>query len=157
MAWSGFECTLLGPMAWTSIERYPFIYHERFIKRRTNVYHHVPIVTFCLYCPLFYTGVVMFHHYQPMYDIRLYLCDGACYALEPTLGLFDCLFNGIFIDTIIVCIDMVAITRHLIQRRRMKTAILTADARQQWVRHHFPASIRMTRIHLYDYSANPSE
>ena len=144
-------------MAWTSIERYLYIYHERIIKQHTIVLHYAPIVTFSLYCPLFYTGVVMFHHCQPVYDLRLYMCGGACYALEPALGLFDWLFNGIFIDTVILCVDIVVITRHIIQRRRMKRVIITADARQRWVRYHFHITICAKRIQLYDYSANPSE
>ncbi|UJR24708.1 hypothetical protein I4U23_006082 [Adineta vaga] len=121
-------------MAWTSIERYLFIYHEHFIMRHIILLHYGPIVLLSLYCPSLYIGIVAFYTCKPIYDVRLYICGGPCYSLELTVGLLDWIGNGISMEMTTLFINIILIIRHFIQRHRMKKAILTAAGRQQWGR-----------------------
>ena len=123
-------------MAWTSIERYLFIYHERLIKRHLITLHYGPIAAISLYCPLFYLGAVVVYKCQPAYDPRLYICGGPCYSLTPTLSLLDWIGNSLCMETLIFIVDVTVIGQHLIQRRRMKRITVTVDARREWVRHN---------------------
>jgi hypothetical protein len=120
-------------MFWTSVERYLFIYHERLIKRHLIALHYGPIAAISLYCPLFYLGAVVVYNCQPAYDKRLYICGGPCYSLTPTLTLWDWIGNSLCMEALVFIVDVTVIGRHLIQRRRMKSIILTVDARREWV------------------------
>jgi hypothetical protein len=120
-------------MAWTSIERYLFIYYERFMIRHYILLHYIPIGCIIIYCPLFYIGVVVLYTCQPVYNVNLYLCGGACYQLESALGLIDWMGNGIAMVMITFIVNVILILRHLIQRHRMRRAVITADGRSQWV------------------------
>ena len=124
-------------MAWTSIERYLFIYHERLIKQYRICLHYVPIIAIILYCPLFYVGVVVLHPCQPVYDVNVYLCGGACYQFEQTLGLIDWVGNGIAMVSVTFIVNVILIIRHISQRFRMRGMIITADRRSTWVRLNF--------------------
>lgn len=120
-------------MAWTSIERYLFIYHERLIMRHIILFHYGPIIALFLYCPVLYVGIVLLYKCQPVYDVRLYICGGPCYSLEFRLGLLDWVGNGMSMECTTLIVNIILIARHLIQRHRMKRAIITAEKRQQWV------------------------
>ena len=120
-------------MAWTSIERYLFIYHERLIVGHSVLFHYGPVVVLSLYCPLFYVGTVILHTCQPIYDVRLYICGGPCYSLELAFGLFDWIGNGICMEMVTLIVNVVLIVRHLIQRYQMRRIILTAAGHHRWV------------------------
>ncbi|CAF3255720.1 unnamed protein product [Rotaria sp. Silwood2] len=120
-------------MAWTSIERYLFIYHERFIMRHSILLHYIPNTLIIFYCPLFYIGVVIFHTCQTAYNINQFLCGGACYQFEPTLGLLDWIGNGICGVMITFTLSIVLIIRHFITRHRMKN-VITVAKRSEWRR-----------------------
>lgn len=121
-------------MAWTSIERYLFIYHEQLIMRRIYLLHYGPICILCLYCSVLYVGLVVLYGCQPVYNVHLYICGGPCYSLDLTLGLFDWVGNGISMESVILIVNVLIIIRHFVQRHRMKKVILTVAKRQQWVR-----------------------
>ena len=57
-------------MTWTSVERYFFIYHERFIMRHIILLHYGPITILILYCSVLYVGIVILYTCQPAYDIH---------------------------------------------------------------------------------------
>lgn len=120
-------------MAWTSIERYLFIYHERLIMGHIIVLHYAPIVLLTLYCPILYICIVLFYTCQPAYDVHYYICGGPCYSLERVLGLLDWLGNGVSMEFLTLFINVILIVRHSIQRFRMRRLVITADRRQQWV------------------------
>ncbi|CAF1315276.1 unnamed protein product [Rotaria sp. Silwood1] len=120
-------------MAWTSIERYLFIYYERIIMRHNMLLHYIPNALIIFYCPFFYIGVVVIHTCQPVYDINQYLCGGACYQFECTLGLFDWIGNGICIVMITFILTILLIIRHVLTRHRMKS-IITIARRKEWRR-----------------------
>jgi hypothetical protein len=121
-------------MAWTSIERYLFIYHNHLIKQHFILLHYIPIAVLYLFTPLLYSGLVLVYPCQPNYDPRLYLCGGPCYSLDRAVGFYDWFGNGIAMQLTILLVNITLIVRHLVQRHRMKRAIITADGRQQWVR-----------------------
>ena len=120
-------------MVWTSIERYLFIYHERFILRHTILLHYALISILSLYCSLLYVGIVLLYTCQPTYDVHFYLCGGPCYSEEQFLGMLDWIGNGVIMQFGILIIVLL-IARHPLQRHRMKQVILTAARRQEWVR-----------------------
>jgi hypothetical protein len=121
-------------MAWTSIERYLFIYHERFILRHIISLHYAPIISIILYSIFFYTGAVLLYKCQPNYNVHLYVCGGACYQYGLELGLIDIVINimGSVITTFVV--DLVLIIRHTIQRCYMKRSAIAISKNLQWVR-----------------------
>jgi hypothetical protein len=121
-------------MAWTSIERYLFIYHEHFIMRHIVLLHYGPILVLSLYCPLLYVGIIVFYTCKPVYNVNLYICGGPCYSLELAIGLLDWVGNGITMEMTTLIVNVVLIIRHFIQRHRMKRSIVTAAGRQQWVK-----------------------
>lgn len=132
-------------MAWTSIERYLFIYHERLILGHIILLHYAPIVLVSMYCPLFYMGTVLLHNCQPIYDVRLYICGGPCYSFELGLGLFDWIGNGICMEMVTLITNIVLIIRHIIQRCQMRRVIVTADGRHRWVG-RFAVDLYLLRI-----------
>jgi hypothetical protein len=87
-----------------------------------------------LYCPLFYIGVIVIYQCKSTYNIRRYVCGGACYESEPILGMIDWLGNTSCSVIIIFLVNVILIVRHAIQRRRMKGTVITAHRRHQWVR-----------------------
>jgi hypothetical protein len=126
--------TSLILMAWTSIERYLFIYHERFMLRHIILLHYAPIVTIILYSIIFYTGSILLYKCQPVYNVHLYVCGGACYQYKLGLRLIDMIINvmGSVITTFVV--NLVLIIRHVIQRCYMNRSIIPIRKTLQWVR-----------------------
>lgn len=141
-------------MVWTSIERYLFIYHERFILRHMILFHYGPITILSLYCSVLYVGIVVLHTCQPAYNVYLYICGGPCYSTEPFLGMFDWIGNGVIMQFGILVINIILILRHVIQRYRMKQSVITAARRQQWVRRHCVNSEDLKSF-FFRYSNDP--
>ncbi|CAF1583133.1 unnamed protein product [Adineta ricciae] len=121
-------------MAWTSIERYLFIYHEQLITQYRIYLHYIPILVIILYCPLFYIGIVVLYPCQPVYHVDVYLCGGACYQFEQVLGLLDWVGNGMTMVWVTFMLNVILIIRHVYQRFRMRRMIITADRRSTWHR-----------------------
>ncbi|CAF1158657.1 unnamed protein product [Rotaria sordida] len=121
-------------MAWTSIERYLFIYHERVITKRYVLLHYGPIGCIVLYGPLFYLSSIVWHTCQPFYDVHRYVCGGACYQFELALGLIDWIGNILSTVFITFIINIIIIMRHLVQKHRMKRAVVSINRTQQWRR-----------------------
>lgn len=120
-------------MAWTSIERYIFIYHEQIIKRHIFLLHYLPIIILTLYCPSLYIGIVLFYTCQPMYDVRLYICGGPCYSYERVISLLDWVGNGISMEMLTLIVNVILIIRHLFHQHQMKRMIISVDSRHRWV------------------------
>ena len=120
--------------AWATVERYLFIYHERVIVGNYVLLHSVPIISLLLYCPLFYLGAVVLYKCESNYDVRRYVCGGACYQYEMGLGLIDRIGNVLCVVLFTFIVNLILIIRHVMQRHRMKGSIITASRNQQWVR-----------------------
>jgi len=121
-------------MAWTSIERYLFIYHERFIIRHYILLHYGPVVCILLYGPLFYLSAVLWYQCQPNYNIHRYICGGACYQYEFALGFIDWIGNMLSSIFITFIVNIIIIIRHLMQKHRMKRVIIPINGNHQWVK-----------------------
>lgn len=121
-------------MAWTSIERYLFIYHERFIIRHIISLHYVPIIIIILYSIFYYVGAVLLYNCEPAYDIHVYVCGGACYQYGLEFGLIGMILNAMGSVTTTFIVNIILIIRHIIQRRRMKRTVIHARKSQEWVR-----------------------
>jgi hypothetical protein len=121
-------------MAWTSIERYLFIYHERIIMRHYILLHCAPIGCIVLYGSLFYISTVILYTCEPDYDTHRYVCGGACYQYEPIFGLIDWIGNVLGTISIIIIVNITIIIRHLVQKRRMKRAVNPINRNHQWVK-----------------------
>jgi hypothetical protein len=126
-----FSITL---MAWSSVERYLFIYHERIIIRYYVLLHYLPIICLFFYCPLFYLGTVVMYKCESNYDVHRYVCGGACYQYELALGLIDRIGNVLCVVFFTLILNLILIIRLIMQRHRMKRCIITANRSQQWVR-----------------------
>ncbi|CAF3484912.1 unnamed protein product [Rotaria socialis] len=71
--------------------------------------------------------------YNVSYNIYQYVCFGAHYQFERTLGLIDWRGNGIVMVMITFAVNVVLIAHHLITRHRMRNAI-TVARRTEWRR-----------------------
>ena len=133
-------------MFWTSLERYLFIYHQQLVKRHPIALHYGPIGFVGIYCPVLYVGLIILYPCEPAYDVRLYICGSPCYTSDPVAGLTDWIVNGICPESFVLIVDVAVIVRHLLQRRRMKSVILTVNARRQSVRHESSPVLRRVDI-----------
>jgi hypothetical protein len=121
-------------MAWASVERYLFIYHEQIILRHYALLHYAPITTSWLYSILFYLSTVVLYKCESIYDVHQYVCGGACYERDLCLGLIDRIGNVLCMVFFTFIINLILIIRNVTQRHRMKRCIITAGRSQQWVR-----------------------
>ncbi len=120
--------------AWTSIERYLFIYHEQFIKRHSILLHYFPISFLTIYTPSFYVGLVIFYRCQQAYTSYSYICGGSCYLFQIVPCMIDWSINVGFILLITCVVNIMVIISNIHQRDRMKRAIITARKSQEWVK-----------------------
>ncbi len=120
--------------AWTSIERYLFIYHEQFIKRHSILLHYFPVGIHFIYTPVFYVALVIFYPCQQTYTPYSYICGGPCYLFQIVPCMIDWGFNVGFVLLITCVVNIVLIISNIRQRDRMKKAIITARNSQQWVK-----------------------
>ncbi|CAF1135345.1 unnamed protein product [Adineta steineri] len=121
-------------MAWTSFERYLFIYYEKVITKHYLLLHYFPIACLILYGPLFYLSLVYLYKCQSYYDIHAFVCGGTCYQYELALGLFDWIGNIITPIFITFFINIIIVIRHFLQKHRMREAIVSINRHQQWRR-----------------------
>ncbi len=121
-------------MAWTSIERYLLIYHERLMLRHIILLHYAPIITIILYSIFFYVGSILLYKCQPTYNVRLYVCGGACYQYQLQLGLIDMIVNAMRSVMTTFIVNLVLIIRHVLQRYYMKRSVIPISKNLQWVR-----------------------
>jgi hypothetical protein len=120
--------------AWTSIERYLFIYHEHFIKKHSILLHYFPVGIHFIYTPLFYVGLVIFYPCQQAYTPYSYICGGPCYLFQIIPCMIDWGFNVGFVLLITCVVNIILIFSNIHQRDRMKRAIITARKSQEWVK-----------------------
>jgi hypothetical protein len=120
--------------AWTSIERYLFIYHEHFIKKHSILLHYFPVGIHIVYTPLFYVALVIFYPCQQAYTPYSYICGGPCYLFQIVPCMIDWGFNVGFVLLITCVVNIMLIISNIRQRDRMKRAIITARNSQQWVK-----------------------
>ncbi|CAF5143513.1 unnamed protein product, partial [Rotaria sp. Silwood1] len=90
-------------IAWTSIERYLFIYHEQLITRCRILLHYIPIGCFIVYTPLFYISLVLFYPCQQAFSEYSYICGGPCYLFHIVPCVIDWLFNVVLV-LLITCV-----------------------------------------------------
>ena len=120
-------------IAWTAIERYLFIYHDHFMKRHRFLVHYAPIGLFIVYTPMFYVGLVIIYPCEQAYDVRSFICGGPCYLLYSLPTFIDWSFNVIFTLLVTCFFNVLLIVCNVLQRQRMKRAIITAGTSSQWV------------------------
>jgi hypothetical protein len=123
--------------AWTSIERYLFIYHEHFILHYRIVLHYLPIGFFSFYTPSFYVGLVIFYPCQQVYTPYSYICGGPCYLFEIAPCMTDWGINVVVVLLITCIVNIILIVSNIKQRHRMRRSIVTARKSQQWVTKQF--------------------
>jgi hypothetical protein len=121
-------------IAWASIERYLFIYHERFITNHIILLHYAPILCFTCYTPSFYVGLVMFYPCEQAFDSYQYICGSPCYLLNIVPCLVDWMMNVVVVLLITCTFNIILIVCHFQQRHRMKRSIVTTGKSRQWVR-----------------------
>jgi hypothetical protein len=124
-------------MAWTSIERYLFIGHERFMLRHIILLHYAPTITTILYSIFFYVVAVLLYKCQSVYNVHLYVCGGACYQYQLGLGLIDMVLNAMCSVITTFVVNLVLIIRHVLQRYYIKRSVTPISKNLQWVRFFF--------------------
>ena len=120
--------------AWTSIERYFFIYHAHFIKRHRLLLHYFPIAFFIIYTPVFYVGLVLFYPCQQAYTSYSYLCGGPCYLFQMVPCMIDWGINVLLVLLVTSIVNIVLIICNIQQRHRMRRRIITIRKSREWVR-----------------------
>ncbi len=119
--------------AWTSIERYLFIYHGHLMIRHQIMLHYAPVVFFTLYTCLFYVGIVVFYPCEQAYNVHSYICGGPCYLFEMVPCLIDWIINVVLVLLITCIVNVMLIFINIKQRYRMKRSIITVGKRKHWV------------------------
>ncbi|CAF4164275.1 unnamed protein product [Rotaria sordida] len=116
-------------MAWSSLHRYLFIFHEKIFMqgKKRFLFHYLPLIILLLYILIFYIYVIIFPPCKNTFDYILPVCnDYPCYLDDVVLGIWDSVVNGI-LPTFIICIFSVAILiRVYHQKRRL------VNQRNQW-------------------------
>jgi hypothetical protein len=102
--------------------------------RHIILLHYAPITFIILYSIFFYVGAVLLYKCQPTYDVRLYVCGGACYQYQLGLGLIDMVINAMASVTITFVVNLVLVIRHVIQRCHMKHSVVPISKNLQWVK-----------------------
>ncbi|CAF4484310.1 unnamed protein product [Rotaria sp. Silwood1] len=121
-------------IAWTSIERYLFIYHEQLITRCRILLHYIPIGCFIVYTPLFYISLVLFYPCQQAFNEYSYICGGPCYLFHIVPCVIDWLFNVVLVLLITCVMNIILIVVNIKQRYKMKKSIITVGNSQRWRR-----------------------
>ncbi|CAF3989191.1 unnamed protein product [Rotaria sp. Silwood1] len=118
-------------MAWSSIHRYLFIFHDQifFQGKKRFLFHYLPLIILILYILIFYIIVIIFPPCMHTFDYTLPVCnDYPCYLDDFILGLWDSIVNSI-LPTFIICISSITIIiRVNYQKRRV------VRRRNQWRR-----------------------
>ncbi|CAF1073748.1 unnamed protein product [Rotaria sp. Silwood1] len=109
-------------MAWSSIHRYLFIFHDQifFQGKKRFLFHYLPLIILILYILIFYIIVIIFPPCMHTFDYTLPVCnDYPCYLDDFILGLWDSIVNSI-LPTFIICISSITIIiRVNYQKRRV--------------------------------------
>lgn len=101
LAWCWIDYSLISCLlhilAWFSIERHLFVFHNQWMRKKSTLilFHYIPLIICSIYAPLFYLIVIFFPSkctntwiYSEMF------CGGACYVYnDPILSTFDWLFH----------------------------------------------------------------
>ncbi|CAF3825083.1 unnamed protein product [Rotaria sp. Silwood1] len=113
-------------MAWSTIHRYLFIFHDQLIfqGKKRFLFHYLPLIILLLYILTFYIKVIIFPPCMHIFDYTLPVCnDSPCYLNNLVLGIWDSVVNSI-LPTFIICIFSVIILirvhyqkRHVINQR----------------------------------------
>ncbi|CAF0956985.1 unnamed protein product [Didymodactylos carnosus] len=106
----------LSLTAWTSIERYLFIFNAHFIKKHLILLHYLPIIMLIIYTPLFYSGLILIYQCENDFDCTKYTCAGPCYLYEAQLGITDWLIN-VFTPIIIIAVTNVTLIVQVIKQK----------------------------------------
>ncbi|CAF1085792.1 unnamed protein product [Rotaria sordida] len=118
-------------MAWSSLHRYLFIFHEKIFMqgKKRFVFHYLPLIILLLYILIFYIYVIIFPPCKNTFDYALPVCNNyPCYLDNVVLGIWDSVVNGI-LPIFIICIFSVTILiRVHYQKRRL------VNQRNQWRR-----------------------
>ncbi|CAF3437326.1 unnamed protein product [Rotaria sp. Silwood1] len=83
-------------MAWSSIHRYLFIFHDQifFQGKKRFLFHYLPLIILILYILIFYIIVIIFPPCMHTFDYTLPVCnDYPCYLDDFILGLWDSIVN----------------------------------------------------------------
>ncbi|CAF2564680.1 unnamed protein product [Rotaria sp. Silwood2] len=118
-------------IAWSSIHRYLFIFHDRifFQRKKRFLFHYLPLIILLLYILIFYTIVIIFPPCMHTFDYTLPVCnDYPCYLDNLFLGIWDSVVNSI-LPTFILCILSVTIFIRVHYQKR-----LVGLQRNQWRR-----------------------
>ena len=125
LIWTWYDTVLttvdLFVMAFTSIERYLFVFHHMFLRRHKHFLYKIPIVV-CFIIPIiWYTGLIFGYPCQNSFSFSNFQCGTLCYLTNYQVFInfenfvffmFPLLIIVIGNNTLIICV--------LIQKRNMK-------------------------------------
>ncbi|CAF1007225.1 unnamed protein product [Rotaria sordida] len=109
-------------MAWSSIHRYLFMFHDQlFIRgKKRFIFHYLFLIILLLYTMAFYIIVIIFPSCIHIFDYTLPVCnDYPCYLHNSIFGIWDTVVNSI-LPTFIICIfSVIILIRFHYQKHRV--------------------------------------
>lgn len=128
LIWNWIDYTslsgLLQVLAWFSLERHLFIFHNAWMKQAWCIvsFHYIPLLICLVYAPCFYLVVILLPTVCiNTWDYRVMLCGSACYTYASAfVGTFDWLFNYGMPTLIIFLANLLLIYRVLWRRNRVR-------------------------------------
>lgn len=118
----GFYYTVTMLVAWSSIERHIFVFHDRWISNRRGrlFIHYLPLVSIIIYMSIFYIWVILLPPCANTFNYTAVLCGySACYFMDPIISAYEQIVHGFLVTFIIVGFSVALLVRFLLRKRRL--------------------------------------
>lgn len=107
-------------LAWMSIERHIFVFHNRWVRnhRKRFMIHSLPLILLLIYAMAYYTWVIFFPPCQHTFIYTLVICSATpCYLHHAVIGIWDTGIHGGLSTVIVACFSIGLLVRVLVKRR----------------------------------------
>jgi hypothetical protein len=134
-------------MAWASIERHIFIFHDHFLstKSRLYKYHFSPLIIIPTYVCAFYFIVIFLNRCENYFDYNQIVCGNVCfYANPPIVGISDHLLHSVLPTVTIVCFNTSLFIRVLWQKQHRIRKPIKWQQHRRMVLQLFPVALLYT-------------
>jgi hypothetical protein len=109
-------------MAWTSIERHIFIFHDNWMKTSRGRFfgHYLPLIVILSYIIIFYGYAFFIYPCENDYEYTLPVCNAyPCYQDGPIIGFWDFIGNNILPGLIVAFVSMALLARVVRRKQRL--------------------------------------
>jgi hypothetical protein len=115
----GFIDTMTILVAWGSLERHIFIFHDglTLTSRKRFFAHYLPVTLIVAYCPFYYLVVQAVPPCENIYDYTTSWCSSSCLYENRALVMYDVIFNDVLATILVAVFSISLIIRVLYHHR----------------------------------------